>query len=228
MVRRPSKRSRSPSTAGREASGHEGKPHKKDRRGPGRKRPASAVPGRLTEDEEERLGRLVSADVWTDKVRQGRGAAVCTMGELEFAGVLAQYERSGEFQARLSCKSAEGSPYKLSLFFNGSYARELHEIIASPSESKLRLYLSGLGAEIPAEGAKATHVSFVQNKVALRVLPTELEPKGRWYEYIGKAEHVPSAPPGASKNVPSEAEGSEGEYLSDDLSAEECRVDLEG
>ncbi|PWN51691.1 hypothetical protein IE53DRAFT_385943 [Violaceomyces palustris] len=152
----------------------------------------------LSEDEEERLGRLCKVDVWLEKVKQGRGAAACILGF-----VLGHRSNLSDrsITLDLSSTSSDDRQVNLQLKVIGPNAASLQVYLQSAGvldrNDRTGLvpscYVSGFGGTLAFDSQDASDVPIVdydQGRIAIKLASGESTSEDAWFE---RTEHEAEA-----------------------------------
>jgi hypothetical protein len=116
---------------------------------------------RLSEDQEDRLGRRSSSVQWIMKIAQNRGSNAC------LAMVSATATERTEDMCRLAMQSFDGQLMQVT--FRSNWADKAASVLARAGDKELVL-LSGLGAILPSSGSE---VVFQADKMIAEVVSVE-------------------------------------------------------
>lgn len=166
MGRSKRKNKRASASAGREDDDID-----EDERG-GSKRQCGAVKGRrLTEEQEDRLGRWSTSVQWIIKIAQGRGSNAC----LAFVSIAAT--RADQSTLRGTMQTGDGQ--QVSVVLRGAWVEHAVGVLHAAGASDYIVLLSGLGASI---APSSSEVVFASGKLVAEVCKAQSNQSLGWLE----------------------------------------------
>ncbi|EPQ29435.1 uncharacterized protein PFL1_03190 [Pseudozyma flocculosa PF-1] len=156
--------------------------------------PAAKRPRILSDDDEDRLGRLVDLPRWCERVGQGRGAAVCLYATLVKIALSTTSADGSACHLDLECppiaSDPSAGPSKLCAAFYGPLAEHVFRTLGAVHRRSppAHVHLSGFAATF--DPSRPERIEFRTGKAVLRFRPTSVgdgpDTEALWVERLDR------------------------------------------